>query len=524
MSKLKKSCQKLFVEGKEYCYYNNVLISLGLSKVYILYNNFLYFGNKDLCNQKIIKIKFKNIEKMYNTFLEKIYKKYSCKTLILKFGTIYTKLQQIHLSNDEILAYGLNDVEVVKNVSYASKVADLMARKIKTLTEIAIIKDNQIFDFGFSNSDYKKLIMLLYYYSIFIFYNSRSNLSKDYENGIVEFHIFPDSLEPICTIIPNQENSTNANELYFNYNSGIGETINDDFNNSFFEEKGITFENYLNIIQSLINSLKNQGRINGRIEKIKLYDVIKEYFPPVNLEIFCRECILSKDFFESSENNLYKNNCKHRLDTVPLISIDDKYFLLNEGFLRNSKNFWNNVHSIGLTPYVITDKDKILASLEKIIGNITSTFEKDIIKIFLNINKNIKVHSNLKITDIFKSKKMEDNEWDIIAIDHDRKYIFDIEAKFLSTSMTESGLSNDLKKIIGIDSKSYKNKFEKRIKVENNNLKEFLNFCDADGTYSIIRIMVTSKVVDLNIKAETRQFFIVHYGGLEKFVLKNFYN
>ena len=71
------------------------------------------------------------------------------------------------------------------------------------------------------------------------------------------------------------------------------------------------------------------------------------------------------------------------------------------------------------------------------------------------------------------------------------KYIFDIEAKFLSTSMTESGLSNDLKKIVGNNEKSYKNKFEKRINIENDNMNDFLSFCNANNKYNIIHIIIS---------------------------------
>lgn len=515
--------QKLLLKDKYYDYYDNVLISLGLSKFYILYNNYFYFGIKEISNQNIIKTKFENIEKEYNSFLNKIFNKYSCETLILELGIIYTKLQKIYLKNDKILEYDIENSDTIKSIAYPAKLADLMSRKIKNLTEIIIIKDNHKLDFGFSNHDYKKLIILSYYYSTYIFYSSRSKLSKDYENGTSEFYIFPDSLEPICTIIADQENSTNDNKLFFNYNSGIGEITNTDFNDSFLIEKGITFENYTDFMQLIINHLNVKKRINGKIEKLTFLNILKQYYPTVILDKFKMECILTKNSFEENENNLFKNNCKHRLDTTPIININDKYYILNEGFIWNSKNFWNNVHAIGLTPYISNNKDKILNSFEKIVKNISLLFEKDIIKILESINNNIDIRHNKKSKDIFKNKNISDNEWDIIAIDHENKYIFDIEAKFLSTSMTESGLSNDLKKLVGKSPKSYKNKFEKRINIENANKQDFLDFCNADENYKIIRIMVTSKVVDLNIKSTTRSFLIIHYQGLKKYLLKNFF-
>lgn len=162
--------------------------------------------------------------------------------------------------------------------------------------------------------------------------------------------------------------------------------------------------------------------------------------------------------------------------------------------------------------------------MDGIISEITLLFEKDIIKALYKINPQFNIYHNKKTKDIFKNRKLEENEWDIIAVDYNSKYIFDIEAKFLSTSMTESGLSNDLKKIVGNNEKSYKNKFEKRINIENDNMNDFLSFCNANNKYNIIHIMVTSKIVDLNIESNERQFLIIHYEGLEKYILSKYYS
>lgn len=196
---------------------------------------------------------------------------------------------------------------------------------------------------------------------------------------------------------------------------------------------------------------------------------------------------------------------------------------MNEEFLWNSINFWNNVYAIGLTPYISNEKDEILKSLNIIRKNISSAFENDIIKVLLKINKKMEIHHNKKSKNIFKNKNISNNEWDIIAIDHNIKQIYDIEAKFLSTSVTGSGLANDLKKIVGNSPDSYQNKFEKRIEIENSNMQDFLNFCNADTNYKIIHLMVVSKVVDLNSESLERKFIIVHYDGLEKYILEKFY-
>ncbi len=507
--------QKLLVDKKQYEYYENTLISLGLSKSYILYNNYYFFGTNDLDNQSVILEKLENVKKIYEKFLEKIYKKYSCTTLILELGTIYTKLQKIHLCNDALLNNEICNEEIIKDISYPAKMADIMARKVKSLIESVLKKDNKKIDFGLSNRDYRKIVILLYYYSIFRFYNSKTNLSKKYENGITYFQIYPNSLEPICTYIKDQLNSTNENKLYYNYNPGFGEKINENFNKAFLSEKGISYEDNSNLLQHLINNLKIKKMTNGKIEKNEFLSILKENYPTINLKKFEEKCILDKNLFEVDDKDLYKNNSRYRLDTTPLILMDNKYILLNEGLLWNSRNFWNNVHSIGLTPYNLKNdkKDKILNALEEIVKNISNSLESDVQKILKKIYKNIIIHHNKRSYDIFRKFKIKDNEWDIIAVEHNYKIIFDIEVKFLSTSMTESGLANDNKKL-----ELYVKKFQERIKIEKNNMKEFLSFLKANDTYKIVRIMVTSKVVDLNIEDSTREFLVVHYEGLEKYL------
>lgn len=143
---------------------------------------------------------------------------------------------------------------------------------------------------------------------------------------------------------------------------------------------------------------------------------------------------------------MYKNNCKHRLDTTSIISIDDNYLLINYGFIWNCTNFWRNVYSIGLTPYVTKDDDSLLKSVDKIVRKISIAFQKDIVKLLKQINDRFIIYENVHANDIFKKVILSENEWDIIAIDHSKKLIFNIESKFFTTSLTESGLANDLKK------------------------------------------------------------------------------
>lgn len=514
--------KKLKLENRICEYYINGLISLGLSRFYILSSNYYYFGYKEITDQEEIKNRFNKIKEDYDKFIKKICNKYNCETIVLELGIIYTKLQKIHLSNNELLSLNILSMEKINDILYPSKMSDLMARNTKNLTEFILIKNNKKFDFGLSNADYKKLIMLLYYYSIYMFYSSKSYLSHDYENGVVEFYINPNALESICTIIPHQKNSSNINGTQFNYNFGIF-AEDSDFNNSFSNEKGLTFVEYKCLINSLIKSLNNKKQIIGKIKKNKFDRILKENFPSANIEKIKKGCILTKNNFESNCDDLFKNNCKHRLDTTPIIDIGNNYYILNEGFLCNSINFWNNVYAIGLTPYISNEKDEILKSLNIIRKNISSAFENDIIKVLLKINKKMEIHHNKKSKNIFKNKNISNNEWDIIAIDHNIKQIYDIEAKFLSTSVTGSGLANDLKKLVGNGPDSYQNKFEKRIEIENHNMQDFLDFCNADINYKIIHLMVVSKVVDLNCESSERKFIIVHYEGLEKYILEKFY-
>lgn len=502
-------------------YYDSVLTQLGLSPFFIRYNNYCHFGTIDLGSQTIIYDKFSFITKEFEEFLDYLYKKYSVSTLVLEFGVVYSKLQEIHLKNDEILGEYIF-ADNILDVSYPAKAADIMARKIKNITELVILKDNRKFDFGLSNKDYKKMIILLYYYSIFIFYNSKSKLSGECIDSPTEFRIFPSSIEPIATIILEQDNSNNENLLYFNYNPNF-DGVDSNFNETFLNEKGIKCNDYVKLLDDLSVSLKKKDMLNGRLKKDVLFDILRRDYPYIDIEKFQKECILSNSSFESNENELYKNNCKYRLDTTPIISIDDNYLLLNYGFIWNCSNFWKNVYSIGLTPYVTKEDDSLLKSVDKIVEKISISFQKDIVKLLKQINNQFIIYENKHTNDIFKKVILSENEWDIIAIDHHKKVIFNIESKFFTTSMTESGLANDLKKMIKDNKNSYKNKFEKRIRMVEDNLEEFYTFCESKSEYVIENIMVTSKVIDLNIVSESRRFKIVHFDGLKKF-LSNYYN
>ena len=55
-------------------------------------------------------------------------------------------------------------------------------------------------------------------------------------------------------------------------------------------------------------------------------------------------------------------------------------------------------------------------------------------------------------------------------------------------------------------------------------MNDFLQFCEANKKYRVVRIMVVSKVVDIEIKSFDRDFLIIHYDGLREFIRNNYYN
>lgn len=88
--------------------------------------------------------------------------------------------------------------------------------------------------------------------------------------------------------------------------------------------------------------------------------------------------------------------------------------------------------------------------------------------------------------------------------------------------MTESRLSNDLKKFVK-SPKGYIEKFEKRIRIEKENLEDFITFCKADNSYAIEHIIVTSKTMELNIESPDRNFKIIHYDELNNYLINSYY-
>lgn len=505
----------------QYC--ENVLISLGLSKDFILFNNYYFFGFNDIDNQEIIHQKFKKILKVFEFFTNKLYKKYSCEQIILFFGSIYSKLEEIRIMNSNLKLENITDEDILREITYPCSVADLMGRKIKSMIETAIIKDNRKICFNIRNLYYKRFIILLYYYSIFTFYNSRNEFSKNYENGISTFQVFPNDIDSISTVVYNMNNSTNKNNSYANYDSGIHKKENKGFNNAFLIEKGISFQNYCNLMSTLINSSTEKNLVKSKILKEQFDSILLDTYKDIDLKLFHKECVLTKYNIDVNERELYKNSGKYRLDTVPIVDIGRDYYIIIKGFIINSENYWNNVHSIGLVPYICKEKDNILVEVDKIIENISKLFEIDVLRTFESIIQNRTVFTNRKTKDIFGRKNIDDNEWDIIIVDCDKHIIFDVEAKFISTSLTESRLSNDLKKFVK-SKKGYIEKFEKRIRIENENLGDFTTFCKADTSYTIEHIMVTSKIMELNIESPDRNFKIIHFDGLKNYLIKSYYS
>ena len=260
----------------EFQYCNNALLALGLTENFILFNNHYFFGFKDIDDQVVIGL-----------------------------GGIYSKLEQIRIMNSNLKLEQINGAEQIKDISYPCSVADLMGRKIKYIIETTILRDNRkSYPFSFNNYDYKRFIILLYYHSIFTFYYSREHLSKDYENGVADFYIFPNDLEPICTLIQNQVNSTSKTNSFINYDSGIGNTTNAEFNEAFYCEKGISFDNFNNLMKGFIESSDKKNLTKSKISKEQLDLILLETYPNINLDTFHKECILNKFNIEYDEENL----------------------------------------------------------------------------------------------------------------------------------------------------------------------------------------------------------------------------
>lgn len=494
-------------------YYNNVLLALGLSRFYIYYNNYYFFGNIEIDDQAIANKKIDIIIKRYEEYVNYLLSKYNKKVLITEIGAIYDKLQSIHLANDQFLEDNKElSEDKISDISYPAKAADLMARKSKLLLERIVINDNKKNRLFVSNRDYKKFVILLYYYSLFIFYRTRSNLSKKYENGVTSYFINPSSLEPINTYNENQNNSKNENDVQFNYNSKINDIKNPKFESAFFNEKGISFEDYKKLMDVVIEYCNVHKRTNLLLKKEDFIKFVVNNFT-IDEEKFKNTCVFSENNVNVSDDELYKNNSNIRLDTAPIIDIGDEFYILNKGIIWNSKNFWDNVHLIGMIPYCLDDD--ITKEAQKIIKRVSKKFEDAIYDELKKFNKNFDIKRNKKTKDIFQLKELDDNEWDMIAIDHKEKIVIDIEIKFVSTSLTESQLAKDMYKI-GYDQKNYFKKFEKRIDIENRYMDKFLNFCKANKKYKIIHLMVMSKVTEFDSNSNKRDFSIIHFGGFEK--------
>ncbi len=106
------------INETEFQYCNNVLLALGLTENFILFNNHYFFGFKDIDDQVVIKHKFEGISRLFDFYLNKLYKKYNREHLIIGLGGIYSKLEQIRILNSNLKLEQINGAEQIKDISY----------------------------------------------------------------------------------------------------------------------------------------------------------------------------------------------------------------------------------------------------------------------------------------------------------------------------------------------------------------------------------------------------------------------
>lgn len=503
--------QKNYIDKeKEILYSNDLLGSLHISPIYRRFLNSKIFGYADILDQKIINNKINDWGNMFESFFEYLINKYNVKYMIKSLGIIYSNTERIAYEVRENKANITNICDdVITDLDYNGNAAELMSREIKILMERTILRNNKLgVKSLFSNKDYKKFLTYQFNWSIMSFYSSRNNISK---TGIkIEIQIYPFRKDTINTGTFIEGTCKNNNLSRQNYNPKLFPNISEEFNQAFKLEKQLSFSTFDTMLNTFLNYFNNRKNRILLIPLEKFEKIIRKNYKKINLEKFISNNCLSNMNINVEYRNIYKSKHKYRLDTVPFILIDNEILII-KGVIHNSLYYWRNVYNQGIIPY--NDKD-LITSAAKIANNIISEkMVKDTELIFKKQNN--RTYTNVKYNKIFGNQPIDYGDFDIISINDEKKILFNIEVKYIGTSMTGSELETDLYAFYS--EKGHAFKCNRRNQFMLHNKSTFLKHFDA-LEYKIVNLMLISKPMEVKIRDDKYNFETVYYFGLEEYI------
>ncbi len=503
--------QKFYINNNKKIFYSNdILGSLHISPIYRRFLNCKIFGYDDILEQDIINDKINDWGNNFESFFEHLINKYNVKYMIKSLGIIYSNTEKIafEVRENKVNVTNVCD-DVIIDLDYNGNAAELMSRGIKILMERTILRNNKIGAKSlFSNKDYKKFLAYQFNWSIIGFYSSRNGISKA---GIrSEIQIYPFRKDTINTSTFIEGTCQNKNLSRQNYNPKLFPNISEQFNQAFKLEKQLDFSTFDIMLNTFLNYFNNRKNRILLISLEKFKKIIQENYKGINLKKFISNNCLSNMNINVEYRNIYKSKHKYRLDTLPFILIDNEVLII-KGLIRNSLYYWRNVYNQGIIPY--NDNDLITAATEKVNYIISEKMVKDIELIFKN--KSNRTYTNVKYNNIFGNQPINYGDFDLVSINDSKKIIFNIEVKYIGTSMTGSELETDLYAFYS--KKGHAFKCNRRNQFMLNNISMFLKYFNATE-YKIYNLMVISKPMEVKVKDDRYNFETIHYSRLEDYI------
>lgn len=511
INKKLKLTEKCLIGSKQFLYTKDILGAFHISKIYRRFFNMKMFGPDNITDQIVIQDNIKKWGNESESFYNFLIKKYHINYLLKSFGLIYSKCYD--------LSYDIRNVktsleefpeDIILDINYTGIAAELMSKSLKFLLE-RIIKENNTSGkkMYLSNKDYNSFLTYLLNWSLLGFYNSRNSLSKT--SVKTKIYIYPIETATINSEINITGTCTNENMTRTNYNPGLFNEISDDFNNAFKKQRGLYFSEYDNFLSNFLKYFKRSKSNIVELSYEEFQTYLKNVIITFEFEKIIREnCLTIDDMDKVDPKHIYKSVNKNRMDIKPFIIINDKVLCI-KGLIHNSLQIWRNVYNQGMLPY--GSKDLITTEVEKLNLLISEKFLTDVIKIFKDMG--CITHKNVEYGNIFSRQPINYGDYDVIAINKEQKVVYNVEVKYIGTSLTASGLENDLYDYYKKNGHAYKCNRRNSLLLDNKKL--FLEYFDIPN-YELRNIMVISKPLDVKIKDEDYNFITLCYSMLKKYL------
>lgn len=471
------------------------------------------FGDKTINSQRKIDKNITGWIFKINEYNKKIINKYNKNAYVSSVLLAQKKLFDEYNNLREFREDKRFDVNISELFLLNSSTLETTSRIINIFIEEAI-KDNNfgLINSYFSDDEIYRLIVYFQIYYVLTNYLSRKKIGKT-------------PVKILLHINPNDINFYSMRYLYFNtwYTKNgamlpydIDESKNEDLMDKItqymygLKYKDTIFGLYVLSILPLENDKLGVNTL--RIDDV--VDFLKYQFKDINFAKFLNSIVLNEKSISIEKKDIYKRHHRNKLELCPLILLNNYNFVVSQTLMIRSIEYLSNVMKNGIQPFSDINIKKIV---DQIVERNSKQMVNDTIKILS------KKYPESIIKRSVKSKEISDNgidygDYDIICYIPNKRKVFTIEVKYISSSFENSGLENDLKKIFSKN--GYADKFKNRNILINNNiskLKDMLNI-DLKKIICVEPIFLSSKPIQMPLVSFEYEGFFINYDMLIDFI------